>query len=157
MPGAANSTLNPLHYPITYRPSMAWRIFIGLLGICIATAGLFGTRTAIVDHKTSGNEVLVLASFLMVLLGGYCLISILMAKVVLSSDVIESTNGFSRRTMRREEIASWYFRGSGADSVLVLVSRMENHKDLKIPLYIKLGDVFYEWLDPEPDPPEQAD
>jgi hypothetical protein len=34
---------------------------------------------------------------------------------------------------------------------------MENHKDLKIPLYIKMDDVFYEWLDPDTDPPEQAD
>ena len=146
MSSATNSTLAPPLYPITYRPSIAWRVFIVLLGCGITTGGFFGAYTAIGDHKRSGNEALVLASFLFILLGGYCLISILMAKVVLSSDAIESTNGFSYRTMRREEIASWYFRGAGADSVLVLVSRLEMHKDLKIPLYIKTDDVFDEWL-----------
>ena len=156
MPGVANLTLDSPVYPITYRPSIAWRVFLALLGVGIATGGFFGTYTAIVDHevvdhKSSGNEVLFLASFLMILLGGYCLISVLMAKVVLSFDVIESTNGFSSRTMRREEVASWYFRGFGADSVLVLVSRKENQKKLKIPLYIKTDDVFDEWLASVPD------
>ena len=146
MPGAANSTLDPPLYPRTYRPSMAWRVFVVLLGGGLATGGLFGTFNGIVDHKSSGNEGVVVASLLFVLLGGYCVISILMSKVVLSFDTVESTDGFSSRTMRREEVAGSYFRRAGADSVLVLVSRLENQKDLKIPLYIQTDDVFQEWL-----------
>ena len=96
-----------------------------------------------------GPSVTISLSLMLVLLGGYLIVSMLFSKVTLRADAIEVRTILSRQTMLRQEIMGRrFFFSSGT---LELIPRDGNQKKLKIAYLPNPDTSFAAWFESIPD------
>src|SRR5215470_4011437 len=94
-PSTPASAFDPTRYPRTYSPSLGNRIVWFSFGGLLAAGGVFGVWYSLVAGEVLGPKgptVTISLSLMLVLLGGYLIVSMLSSKVILRADAIEVRN-----------------------------------------------------------------
>jgi hypothetical protein len=142
-------------FPRVYRPGGSWRILLLLISFLLggfAAAGLwyFGT----------GHEVGTLASklflcgicLIFVLLSGYLIAWMFLARLTLWPDRIENRDLMRGRTLyRRDILGRRIVEQHNAPSMLVLFPRGSSAKKMKISNIFRVDALFMEWIGSLPD------
>jgi hypothetical protein len=143
---------DPTRYPRTYVPSLGNRAVWISFGGLLAVGGVFGVWYSLVagnELGPKGPAVTISLSLMLVLLGGYLIVSMLSSKVILRADAIEVRNLLSSKTMLRQEIMGRRFFFS--TGTIELIPREEYKKKLKVAFLTNPDAAFAAWFESIPD------
>jgi hypothetical protein len=121
----------------------------GLLGGLLAAGGLYGVAYFGTGHETKGPQdiaLMVSASMIIALLGGYTTFWMFRARIILRPDAIEVRNAATPKALLRNEIAGWRIRPTRYIRTLEILPINPEKRKLKIGLAMSLDDEFYEWF-----------
>jgi hypothetical protein len=152
----ASSTPVPVfdatRYPCSYAPSLGNQVLWISFGSLLAGAGIWGIWYSLVAGDQLGPKGPPLASSLslvLVLLGGYLILSMLFSKVILRPDAVEVRNLLSRQTMFRQEIMGRRFVFN--TGTIEFIPRDSYKKKLKIAFLTNPDALFTAWFESIPD------
>jgi len=151
-PGA--DLFDPALYPRTYRVSTGNRILYLLLGTVILAGGLAGAWYFGTGHEVETPQegtVLTLICLGFVALGGALVLYVLTSKIVLYADAIELRDFTRVRRRRRDDIAGRRKIDAQYVSVIALVPKRPELKQLKITQVMQTDALLEAWLATLPD------
>jgi hypothetical protein len=132
--------------PRIYRTSPVWTVFGVLLGTPIALGGAAGawliTAQGIAGHHWLAAIVLGIVIGAIAVLGAYCALSVLRARLLVFPDRIEIRGLVRTRVLTRDGIVG--FRVDIKDAGFVLVPRDGTLRPEKIAATIKLDEAFFD-------------
>jgi len=140
-------------YPRTYRMSPPWQAFVGLCGVALAAAGVFGAAYVTLQQPADLPAPGLMSALFGVtaLIGAYALLGALRYAIILSAEAIEIVEPFFRRRMRREDIGGWRLQSGRGYSILLLVPKAGRGTKLRVSLLIRTDAAFEQWFTALPD------
>lgn len=142
----------PTLYPQSYSASIRWRVLIGSAGGIISIWGVLGVWYFGTGHEIRTfmqQAVMVGISMSAILLGLWCAVGILKARIVLTSRDLQLFGIIRTTVLRRHEIVGYRVRNVQGIDFVELESKLperEKHKTTKIGLYFKPDVAFDAWF-----------
>lgn len=146
--------LDPALYPRTYPVSRGSQILYLFLGAVILVAALAGVWYFGTGHEVDAAQegmALVLVCLALVAFGGALILYMFTSKIVLYADAIELRDFTRVRRLRRDDIAGWRKISAEYVSMILLVPKRAELKQLKITHFMRTDAVLDAWLATLPD------
>ena len=145
----AEPRFDPEAYPRTYRPSLGWRLFLGLFGVAALVGGLVAGWYFGAGHeaRTSAAMYLMIGmSMSLALFGLYCLAIVVRGAVVLTAQAIEERGVFKVKRMERGDVAGYRTLVVQGTKALVLTRKSDGKRAMKISMAFKRDRLFDAWF-----------
>lgn len=148
-PSAPPAKFDPSLYPRTYPASVGRRLLWISLGALVSIGGLCGVWYFGTGHEARGIRdaiIMISASLLFVLLGGYMILLMLRSLVILAPDAIAVRTILSTRKLLRDEIEGRRLLRTPYIATLELIPRDKGKKKLRIGMLMRTDALFQAWF-----------